>query len=178
MLRLQQYEGLMKAIAASYDVTYKFDETGAPITKTEKGPASSKTLGQLVGDLLGSFIVAEAPENEEDARDAEIGSTVRIRFKIEVSDFARIERGLKELVALRNGLVHHFIEQHNLFTPEGCRGASKALMEAYDLIDRHVEELLDWARDVQRLHKHMLDDDIRQAIEEALVACGPTTPLQ
>ncbi len=66
LLRLQQYERLIKAIAAH-------DRFSGPIHDLERVRAAQfnrtarKTLGTLVGDLLGSYIVANNIDPPEEA---------------------------------------------------------------------------------------------------------------
>ena len=58
MLRLQQYERLIKAMVAHYKVSAPFHDLerarAAQIDETAR-----MTLGTLVGDLLGSYVVAD-----------------------------------------------------------------------------------------------------------------------
>lgn len=49
---------------------------------------------------------------------------MRMQLSMSADDYARTETDLKELVLLRNSLVHHFIDQHDLFSLEGCRKGS------------------------------------------------------
>lgn len=69
------------------------------------------------------------------------------RMHLSEADFARTENGLRELVLLRNNLVHHFMDQHDIGTPDGCRSGRDALIAAYDRIDHHLEELRTWVKE-------------------------------
>ena len=70
---------------------------------------------------------------------------MRMHLSISAEDYVRTENDLKELVLLRNNLVHHFIDQHDLWSQDGCRGAHDALLVAYSRIDQHFEQLRGWA---------------------------------
>ncbi|HDZ82456.1 MAG TPA: hypothetical protein ENH56_14615 [Roseobacter sp.] len=122
-----------------------------------------KTLGTLVGDLLGSYVVAgdvEALEGEA-ATSSDSLTWVDMQMKVSLpdADFAQAEADLKELVHLRNNLVHHFIDQHDLWSSEGCRSAQTALIADYSRIRQNYERLREWTGDMNRM---------RQAMSEAL----------
>tara|TARA_R110002124_G_scaffold25667_2_gene92676 strand:+ start:210 stop:908 length:699 start_codon:yes stop_codon:yes gene_type:complete len=113
-----------------------------------------KTLGTLIGDLLGSYVVADensiSVDNEASSLD-DVGSMrIRINLGLSAVDFARTERDLKELVQLRNTLVHHFIDQHDLWSMDGCHDAQDALIAAYSRIDQHFELLRGWAEKMEQ----------------------------
>ena len=79
------------------------------------------------------------------------------RFRIQMTPGARTEklRELDTLVALRNRLVHHFMEDVNIFSEEGCTQALQHLHKSYSEIDRQTPQLheqlkgLDSARKLQ-----------------------------
>src|SRR3546814_13995135 len=48
---------------------------------------------------------------------------------------------LREMVTLRNTLVHHFIGQYDLWAVDGCLRAQDALNRTYAEIDRHFDQL-------------------------------------
>lgn len=68
------------------------------------------------------------------------------------TDFERTENGLRELVLLRNDLVHHFIDRYDLGSLDGCRRGRDALVDAFGKIDHRFDELRAWADDMQKLH--------------------------
>ncbi|MEZ5747409.1 MAG: OST-HTH/LOTUS domain-containing protein [Paracoccaceae bacterium] len=154
LLRLQQYERLIKAIMADYEISgpaHALEEVrAARITAT-----AGKTLGTIVGELLGSYVVpneVDAPiPTSTDTSDGHI--SIGSRLQLSDADFARTESDLRELVLLRNNLVHHFIDQHDLGTLDGCRGGHDALIAAYTRIDKHFEELRAWAEDMQKARR-------------------------
>jgi hypothetical protein len=115
----------------------------------------------LVNELLGSYIVSNevgAP-NEKLANSTEEEDSLSMRMHIELSssDFARTENELKELVNLRNNLVHHFAEQYDLFSLEGCAAAQDALIAAGNRIDQYYEQLKSWYERLHKRRRHMLE---------------------
>lgn len=101
------------------------------------------TLGALVGELLGSCISPSEPKGSLGATpdEAEYAFSFAIHLLMSEEDFTWAQNGLKELVELRNNLVHHFIDQHNLWDAEGCRKAKCSLVADYARIDQHFEQL-------------------------------------
>ncbi len=117
--------------------------------------SARKTLGTLVGELLGSYIVAnqiDSPlEAEVDSQEAANSISLRFRTSLSEEDFVRTENGLKELVLLRNDLVHHFIERYDIGSLDGCRQGREALVDAFSKINHHFDELRTWAEDMLKL---------------------------
>lgn len=158
LLLLQQYERQIKAIVAHQRLSGPSDALGAVRAAQIDGTAR-KTLGALVGDLLGSYVVAGEVEGLEDERAGSSDSVNWIDMQMKLSlpdaDFAQAETDLKELVHLRNNLVHHFIDQHDLWSLEGCRSAQTALIVAYNRINKNLERLREWAGDMDRMRQAM-----------------------
>lgn len=162
LLRLQQYERLIKAIIGHHRLS-------GPVHDLDRARAaqidgtSRRTLGSLVADFLGSYVVADTIDPREDAtiKSAEAANWLSMQMQLRLSDtdFARAETGLGELVVLRNSLVHHFIGEHDLRSLDGCRIAQDALVAAYSRIDQHLGQLREWAGDMERT---------RQALSEVL----------
>jgi hypothetical protein len=160
LLRLQQYERLMKAIVAHHELAGPADARKR-IRASRIDATSTKTLGTLVGQLFGSYVVTEATDTTADTAANEPADlpffAMRTQLSLSAEDYARRQSDLKELVLLRNNLVHHFIDQHDLWSMEGCRTARDSLVAAYECIDKHFEQLRGWA-------KHM--DQVRRLVAE------------
>lgn len=151
LLRLQQYERLIKAIVAEHDIAGSssdlFDNRTA-----QYDAVATKTMGQVVGSLVGNFIVPtsnslgssntdEPPANLTKPR---VRMTSRIEFSEE--NFKRIELSLATLVDLRNDLVHHFLEKYDIESEPGCLAADVYLDDCFKLIESSHEEMVQWAR--------------------------------
>jgi len=165
LLRLQQYERLMKAVVAHSEISgpaHALEHTrGARIDD-----ASTKTLGALMGQLFGSVVVTEGDDTTADAKANEpedvIHFAMRVQLSLSAGDYVQTQSDLRELVLLRNNLVHHFIDQHDLWSTGGCLAARDALIAAYERIDKHYEQLRGWARhmdQVKRLSAEFLQSD-------------------
>lgn len=156
LLRLQQYEHLIKAIVAHHDIAGPAHALES-IRAERIADAATKTLGTLVGYFVGSYVVTD----DVDTSDEVTGNTpndvmsfrMRTHMSMSAEDYARTEADLKELVLLRNNLVHHFIDQHDLWSLDGCRGANDALLAAYSRIDEHFEQLRGWAEHMDQARR-------------------------
>ena len=174
LLRLQQYERLMKAVVAHHDLS-------GPAHALEKiraariDDASTKTLGTLVGQLFGSYVIRAETDTGIDttADEPEDVPYFAMGYQLTLSaeDFARIRSDLRELVLLRNNLVHHFIDQHDLWSTEGCGTARDALVAADARIDRHMKQLRGWAESMDQA-RHLAAECIQSDTFRDLVING------
>ncbi len=179
LVRLQQYERLMKAIVAHRELSGPAHALEA-IQAKRIDDTARKTLGALVGDLLESYIVVDELDPFENATfnssERAIQISIRMKLGFPDADFAGIESGLKELVHLRNNLVHHFIDQHDLWSLDGCRGAKDALVAAYNSIDQHLDQLQKWAEPMQKARRQAAEfldsDEGREFIENGIAPDG------
>lgn len=150
LLRLQQYEKLMKAILSSHDVLVPVQ--GADKGATGQGDAYSRdSLGMLVQALLSSYIVSpdRHPPGQDDMPDI-AALRYRISLVLPAEEHDRVRTSLRELVDLRNGLAHHFIDQFDLWSEAGCLAASDYLRKAYQCIDGHLEQLCTWSQSAEQ----------------------------
>lgn len=156
LLRLQQYERLIKAMVAQH----KFS---GPIHDLERARAAQiddtarKTLGTLVGDLIGSYVVSleidPLEETTTNSPENVIWFATQTTLGLPDAEFVRVESELREMVLLRNNLVHHLIDQHDLGSSDGCRGAQDALVTAYNRIDQHYGQLREWAEGMEEMQR-------------------------
>jgi hypothetical protein len=160
LLRIQQYERLIKSIIAHNEISrpaHALEE----IKAARVADAARKTLGTLVRELLGSHVVTnkiDASIKEATGFPEDVTSfAMRMHLELSDADFARIENELKELVDLRNKLVHNFIEQHDIWSLDGCRGAQDALVDNYNRIDQHFEQLRGWAEQLEQSRRAMAE---------------------
>lgn len=132
LLRLQQYERLIKGLVAEQDVAGPIGELHA-VRARQIEAISKKTLGQVVGELTGAYIApalfeSDSLQDDEPSHDPRL-PWFRISYRIEMKeeDFKETERKLAELVNLRNELVHHFLEKYDIWTEAGCQIGSREL---------------------------------------------------
>ncbi len=155
LLRLQQYERLLKNMIVVQRLSGT-PETLQNALDARKVEASDKTLGTLISRLMGDYVVKEGSEALEDTQDHPGDSThfsYRMQINLPAESYEALKADLRELVTLRNTLVHHFIEQHDPWTVDGCLRARDVLARSYVEIDRHFEQLATFARHMDKARK-------------------------
>jgi hypothetical protein len=149
LLRLQQYEGLLKAMVADTDLAGEPAQLQA-LRDARVASVHKTTLGGLVSLFTGGTLRAEdesAPAHETD--DKPPGDKLWFRFQQRMAMSAErleaITAELKELVDLRNELVHHLLERFDLGQLDRCEAAVAYLDASRATIDRHYLTLRTWA---------------------------------
>lgn len=181
LLRLQAHELLMKSVLAGHSLS-------APIARIEAAQAARvtetdrKTLGQLVGEMFGTFLVPGGTDGPLDPVGDAPSVAIRHGIAFPPEDYARIEAEHRALVLLRNTLAHQFLAQHDLRTLDGCLAATEALTGALDRVAKAFEELQEWARDMERMREllaaHLARPDIRSALAGGRIPWTFTTIAQ
>ncbi|WP_303637077.1 OST-HTH/LOTUS domain-containing protein [Stenotrophomonas tuberculopleuritidis] len=159
ILRLQQCEQLMKSMLVHQEWSGTL-KTLPVALDNRKAKFGGKTMGMLVGHLTAECVVKEgsAPPGEPsdyDANPCSISSHTRISLPAE--SHAALQTDLRELVNLRNTLVHHFIEQHDLWTVEGCLQAQGALSSAYTRVDQQLQRLCPIAEGMDEVRREFAE---------------------
>lgn len=149
LLGVQSCEVVLKAILTSQKVTWP------PPPVASQG--DRRTLGVLVDGLFSTFLVTgDWPDSPQD------GPPFTIRFGIRLSsdESDRLRDGLRTFVTMRNTLVHHFIQEHDLHSAEGRSAAEKDLTDRLARIRQYFEMFRSWgdAIDTARMEaaKHIL----------------------
>lgn len=149
ILRVQQYERLTKAMLAEHELVGPVETlAGQRVNRVEK--LADKSLGTLVKSLFETCVVPDGFERELLPEDRTPADRVSMAFSVRLSmtreTWTSAKAAIEELVAMRNDMVHHLIEQFDLWTEEGCAAAVCHLQQCYERIDRRYGELLEWAR--------------------------------
>jgi hypothetical protein len=156
LLRIQQYERLMKAMLAEHELAGPVEVLSTQrTTRVEK--LSDKSLGTLVKSLFETCIVPDGFERDLLPQDKTPTDRVSMAFSVRLSmaqeNWTQAKSAIEELVALRNDMVHHLVEQFDLWTEEGCIAASRHLEEGYGRIDQRYGELHEWAKGLAALRE-------------------------
>ena len=151
LIRLQQYERLLKALVAEHDVSGPAHQL-IDIRDSRMEALSKKTLGHVVGAVTENLLTPDSIASDEDGdndhsaeEDAFVFCT---RFRVELSAKRHEETvtALRALVDLRNELVHHFLEKHDIWSESGCITAQAYLEACYEQVDERYMELQSWAK--------------------------------
>jgi hypothetical protein len=172
MLRLQQYERLMKSILAHHELAGPVETLEAQrAARVEK--LADKTLGALVKVLFDSYAVAEGYERDllpDDTTPTDRASMAfSHRVTMEPQRLAETKAAVEELVAMRNLLVHHLIDQFDLWSDDGCAAAMEHLEGCYARIDHHHRELVAWADGMEQARALMASFAQTEAFHDLVV---------
>ena len=150
LMRIQQYERTVKAIAAHSDLAGPANQL-ADIQAKRIEKASTASLGTLVkgeGTIfttLRALLTAGGPEPDalDQSKLPADQAAFAIRFRIQMTEEQRAEtiRELDACVALRNRLVHHFMDDFDIFSDAGCAQALQHLHDSYTEIDKQFNAL-------------------------------------
>ncbi|WP_156116537.1 OST-HTH/LOTUS domain-containing protein [Massilia sp. 9096] len=177
MLRLQQYERLLKAVLPSMAVAGPPEQLQA-VQGKQALSMRNRTLGSLVGMFTEQHLTAASadiqvgPDEDTGANgQTSDASWASIRFTISMSPerHAQTKAGLVELVNLRNDLVHHLIERFDISDASGCRAASSHLDSCYQRIDGHCQLLKTWASNLGEFRTRVSSLVQSKAFEDAFV---------
>lgn len=157
LIRLQQFEGLAKALWVDHEHEGYAGEFLVSQSK-RKEHISDKTLGSVVKRLADSFLAPdlgrpeEEPPNDDDPEMDSTRAYFRFKRKISMSseDYSRTTSELNALVEMRNTLVHHFIERFDLRSEQGCQDAQAHLDNCYQRIDALYSTISVWAESHQK----------------------------
>ena len=163
LIRLQQLELLVKAlwIDSEHESAFGQVEEIQAAQLKRKEFVSDKTLGTVLKSFVGSYI---APDLGKDAGD-EVSASVNdqqmlFRYKSKISmaedDYARTVQEFEALVAMRNDLVHHFIERFNLWSDEGCEAAEAHLDSCDQQIEAQLSIMHGWVKSHQEARDQTL----------------------
>lgn len=170
LLRLQQYEILLKTLVAHGDIA------GSPaalqsVQDAQVARAQKNTLGTLVGILTERHLTSAEEDGSTDEPQGDGGIWFRFRFQVglDASQHQATTAALKELVDLRNELVHHFLQRFNIWEPQGCIAADAYLDASYETIDGHYLTLREWAQGMEEARAEMVSFMNTAAFEDWLV---------
>ena len=152
--RLQQYERLLKAMVANTDLAGKPARLQA-LRDAQVASVHKTTLGGLVSLFTGGYLLADdesAPAQETDDKSPSDGLWFSFQQRVAMSAerHEAITAELKELVELRNELVHHLLERIDLGPLDRCEAAVVYLDESRATIDRHYQTLRTWAEHMDK----------------------------
>jgi len=183
LLRFQAFELLTKSIVAGHRVSGSVAQPeGALIRQIDD--TRRKTMGRLVDDMMGSFLVPAGQEGLLDVTEEASGSSFSIHLQIALppEEFVRIETKHRALVALRNSLVHHFLEEHDLRSESGCDVARQVLAAALDRVTSAYSDLRRLSLEIEVARKAMAETlaapEVRDWIASGRLPWPATTIVQ
>ena len=170
LLRLQQYERQLKVIVAHSKLSGPADQLEQTISCAQR-----ETMGTLVGRLTESFLTP--PTNEEESQTQayagdQIWFSYRCQLEMPAEHYEAMKVALKELVGLRNKLVHHFLEHFDLWSESGCQAADGFLEESYETINGHCLNLQSWAKAMDKARAFVQSQAFLDALIDGIQVDG------
>lgn len=161
MLRLQQYEKMVKVLAVNFEIEGPAEQL-QDIRKKREAALANQTLGGLVTALSGTYLLPRPPDGEAEAEteweppdDRQLWLRMQMRISLAPQDHEQLVSGLRELVSLRNRLVHHFIDMFELASMQGCLAAGAFLDNSYAQIELHCTQAQDWLRTMDESRRRL-----------------------
>ena len=170
LLRLQQYELLMKRLLANQSVTTSASGVVPTDPKFARDILTS-TLGLLARQFFETFVVvagtadgaSHITPSDDPPTEVMFRTTVCLEMSLEAYESAK--KSVADLVELRNTLTHHFIELFDLWSEPGCEKASEYLTTSCERIGQDLEQLRGWAKAMDEARRHwaeLLQSDAAQ----------------
>jgi hypothetical protein len=160
VIRLQQYERLLKAMVATMSLE-GHPEDLPEIRSQQAAEVSTLTLGTLVGRFKRDCLTRDRPETDATAAivdgadtPAEVPSfKMHLTISMSSERYNQTMAALTEMKDMRNDLVHHLIERFNISEVSGCLAATSHLQDCYQTIDNHLGQLKEWADGQAKVQK-------------------------
>lgn len=136
LLQLQQFELTLKATLPTLKVSGFSDELAGNIER-DRQLLGGKTLGHLVSQWSQRTTF----EDEQEIDDDTLNGRAYFRFSFGLENGEWMNEKLKQLVELRNELVHHFLSRFALNSEASCQEAICYLASAADIIKDNRDAL-------------------------------------
>ncbi|MFC0351314.1 OST-HTH/LOTUS domain-containing protein [Undibacterium danionis] len=172
MFRLQQIEQLLKTLLPHVSVQGAAEKISS-IRDRQIADARLKTMGGLVSMLTGEFLAPTTIEEEQEEEPENVGNAGWISAKFQISmsdrDYEETRLAFVDLVEMRNGLVHHFLEKFNISLVSECLIADAYLDECDEKIGRQLLQLQQWAKSLVEVQAKAASYVASVEFENALV---------
>lgn len=172
MLRIQQYERLMKAMLAHHELAGPVETLEVQRSKRIER-LSDKSLGTLVKALFETYVVPDGFERDLLPDDKVATDRISMAFSFRMSmapdRWAQTKEAVEDLVAMRNDLVHHLIDRFDVWSEDGCVAAVRHLEDSYGRIDGHYLELVEWATSMEKAREMAASFSQSQAFHDLVV---------
>lgn len=105
--------------------------------------------------MTSSFFASDGAQDAVAASEHLAAVDIKMGITLPPEVFARTTADLRDLVVLRNFLVHHFLEQHDLGTLGGCLTAQRVLMDSLERVGQAHSDLCSWAEGMSQAREAM-----------------------
>lgn len=175
MLRLQQYERLLKSVLVEMNWEGPLQDLVA-VREERAADIHTMSLGLLIEQFIGKRLsTPSADQEEKQVKQAEsqsaLAPSVHINYGFAFSSeaYKETKASLDELRNLRNELVHHFIGRFDISKVSACRDALLYLDRSYARIESGFQQLKAWAMAFDKLREEALSFVQSKTFEDAFV---------
>jgi hypothetical protein len=150
LLRVQRYEMLLKALVID-SVSFGTVETTRLNQQKRKELFGNKPMGYLFDEVKNSYLRemgTPKPELDDEPHVVADRPVFRTRLALELpaEELKQTKARLDAFKDLRNRIVHHFLEDHDLFSQEGCEKAIAVLEGALETAQRPMRKSISGRR--------------------------------
>lgn len=179
MFRLQQIEQLLKTLLPHVSVQGAAEKISS-IRDRQIADARLKTMGGLVSMLTGEFLAPTTIEEEPEEEPENVSSIGWVSAKFQISmpdkDYEETRLAFVDLVEMRNGLVHHFLEKFNISLVSECLKADAYLDECDEKIGKQLLQLQHWAKSLVEVQakasSYIASDEFENAFVHGVMPDG------
>jgi hypothetical protein len=173
LLRLQECELLLKSLVVHTGVTAPPEHLQDAL-RAKASSVQRQTMGQVVGMLTESTLVQTGAISIPSTSPDDSRALVQLKYQIELpsEQYDALQSTLKELIDLRNELVHHFLQRFSLRSVEGRTAASTYLDECSQIIDAHRSTLIGFTKAMELLRAQLASFIGSQEFEDAILQGG------
>lgn len=142
MLRMQQFESLLKAAIVDAELVHTTAFSGRQHQQQRIKKFETKSLGLLVEEATKTVfeLAGSAQEVKESSDETQLRFHFHAKISLEPEDLKQIKTELQDLVDRRNLVVHHLIEKFDMRSTSGCEAAVQHIEESYAVVDKvHVK---------------------------------------
>jgi hypothetical protein len=163
LLRLQQYEHLLKAMVATTSLSGHPKER-AELQAQQVEEVRALPLGALVRLFARDYLVdterqgdvSDAPDDCLEQGENLVSFNISYAMEMSSEDYKRTVGAMTELRDMRNELVHHLIERFDIADEAGCLAGTLHLQSCYARIDGHLKQLSNWAKTREEVRRQAL----------------------
>lgn len=161
LLSLQQSERMLKALLVDSQLSVRIPVAASGPPHVSRAYEQDKVAGMTLGGLVSLFccdvVVAEPKAKTEDASEEtsnQLAFDMRFSRSLDQAEHVKLAASMREMVQLRNDLVHHLTERFKLTCLDGCTDALNFLQCSYGCIENFRKQLNDFGEQMQACRQH------------------------
>lgn len=171
LLQLQGCESLLKSLAIHADIAGPADQF-QNIKDARVKSLQKEMMGNLIGTLTKTVFTSSGNDDAtppSPSHDQQAWGRIKYQFKLTAEQYDALCCAFRQLVSLRNELVHHFLERFDIRSPEGCAAANLHLDECGEIIDVHYRKLFNFVKASELVRAKLASEMETQEFQDAFI---------